>query len=82
MYKDLIGENVTVIVSSRGDIVYEYHGILDSESDGEIKLSDVSINAVLSSFQKNVFGNNMSIYANNLKTVILNKRYIISCNKN
>ena len=33
MYKSLIGEKVTVIISSRGDHLLEYIGTLSSESD-------------------------------------------------
>ena len=35
MYKDLIGEVVTVVVSSRGDNLLEYIGTLSSE-DGDL----------------------------------------------
>ena len=36
MYKDFIGEKVTVIVSSRGEHLLEYKGILKSENENEL----------------------------------------------
>ena len=82
MYKDLIGKEVTLIVSSRAEIVYEYRGVLVSESPEYLKLENVSINAVLSNMQRNVFGSNMSSFSEYLSESIINKEYIVSCNKN
>lgn len=81
MYKSLIGEKVTLVISSRGDSLLEYIGTLSSESPDELELKDVKISYLMLSFQKGFFGDNISKYKENLDTVVINKRYIISCNK-
>ena len=47
MFKDLIGENVTVVVTSRGDTLLEYIGTLSSESDETIEMKNVSISYLM-----------------------------------
>ena len=81
MYSSLIGEVVTVIVSSRGDNVLEYIGNLKAEDDQSIVLTNVDISYLMLNFQKGIFGGNISKYKDNLEKVIINKRYIVSCNK-
>ncbi len=81
MYKSLIGEKVTVIISSRGDHLLEYIGTLSSESDDSLELANVNIQYLMLNFQKGMFGGNMNVYKTNVDKVVINKRYIISCNK-
>ena len=81
MYSSLIGEVVTVIVSSRGDNVLEYIGTLKAEDDQSIVLTNVDISYLVLNFQKGIFGGNINKYKDNLEKVIINKRYIVSCNK-
>ena len=81
MYKSFMGENVTVVVSSRGDNLLEYIGTLVSEDDNIIELSNVNISYLMLNFQKGFFGGNINTYKENLDRVIINKRYIISCNR-
>ena len=81
MYKSLIGERVTVVVSSRSENLLEYMGKLESESDDTIELTNVDIAYLMLSFQKGFFGGNINKYKENLDRVIINKRYIISCDK-
>ena len=81
MYKSLVGEKVTVVVSSRGDNLLEYIGTLSSESDDVIELTNVDISYLMLNFQKGIFGGNINKYKQNLERVIINKRYIISCDK-
>ncbi len=81
MYKDLIGERVTVVVSSRGDNLLEYIGTLSVENEEAIKLENATISYLMLSFQKGFFGGNINRYKENVETVIINKRYIISCDK-
>lgn len=81
MYSSLIGEVVTVIVSSRGDNVLEYIGTLKNEDEQSIVLTNVDISYLMLNFQKGFFGGNISKYKDNLEKVIINKRYIVSCNK-
>ena len=71
MYKSLVGEKVTVVVSSRGDNLLEYVGTLSSENEDAIELTNVSFLGI----------NNMRKYQENLEKVIINKRYVISCDK-
>ena len=81
MYKDLVGEKVTIVVSSRGDNLLEYVGTLSSENGDLVELNDVDISYLMLSFQKGIFGDNMYSYREGLDKVFINKRYIISCNK-
>ena len=81
MFKDLIGENVTVVVTSRGDTLLEYIGTLSSESDETIEMKNVSISYLMLNYQKGLFGGGFGKYKENLEKVILNKEYIVSCDK-
>ena len=81
MFKNLIGEKVTVMISSRGDNVLEYCGTLISENEESIELSNVDISIMMLNFQKGLFGSNMNKYKEDVEKVIINKKYIISCNK-
>ena len=81
MFKSFIGERVTVIISSRGDNLLEYYGVLKEENEDSIELTNVDISYLMLNFQKGIFGNNINKYKVNLPNVILNKKYIISMNK-
>ena len=81
MYDSLIGEKVTVVISSRADNLLEYIGILKNETDDSIELCNADISYLMLNFQKGIFGSNMNRYKENVEKVIINKRYIISCNK-
>ncbi len=81
MYKSLIGEIVTVVVASRGDLVLEYIGTLSSENEEALELKNVSISSLIFNFQKGLFGGNMYKYRENLEKVVINKSFIISCDK-
>jgi len=81
MFKELINENVTVIVSGKGDTILEYNGLLVREEDNIIKLTNASISHMIPNFQKGIFGGDINKYKENIEEVIINKRYIISCNK-
>ena len=81
MYKSLIGEKVTIIVSSRGDNLLEYVGTLLSENKNAVELKNVEISYLMPNFQKGIFGGDINKYKENLEKVIINKRYIISCDK-
>ena len=81
LYKSLIGENVTVVVSSRGENLLEYIGTLSSENVDTIELNNVSISYLMLNFQKGIFGGNINKYKENVEKVVINKRYIISCDK-
>lgn len=81
MFKNLIGEKVTVMISSRGDNVLEYYGTLISENEESIELSNVDISIMMLNYQKGLFGSNMNKYKEDVEKVIINKKYIISCNK-
>ena len=84
MYKSLIGEQVNVIVSTRSEILFEYTGILSSETENEIELKKAEASQLVFEFGKRIFGDfgeNMRKYKENIDTVIINKQYIVSCNK-
>lgn len=81
MFKELIGEKVTIVVSSKGDTILEYVGTLTNAGEEFIELSNVDISYLMLNFQKGIFGNNINKYKENLDKVIINKKYIISCNK-
>lgn len=81
MFKEFKDCVVNVIVSSHGNTILEYDGVLVSEDTNSIQLKNVSLNCAMPSFQKSVFSGGMINYKNNLSTVVINKDYIISCNK-
>ena len=81
MYRDLMGEKVTIVVSSRGDTILEYVGTLSNENEDAIVLTNANISYLMLNFQKGIFGNNINKYKENVDKVIINKRYIISCDK-
>ena len=47
MFKELIGERVTIVVSSRGDNLLEYIGTLVSENDQTVELENVDISYLM-----------------------------------
>ena len=79
MFESMIGERVTVIISSRGDNMLEYVGTLSSENEDAIELTGVDISYLMLNIQKGIFGGNINQYKENLDKVVLNKNYIISC---
>ncbi len=81
MYKDLINEEVTILVATKGDIVLEYNGTLELETDNEIELKDATISTMLMNVQRSVFGSNMTKYREDIDKVVVNKKFIISCIK-
>ena len=81
MYKELINEEVTVLVATKGDVVLEYKGVLTKETDNEIEISNASVGTMLLSLQRSMFGSNMTQYMSDANTAIINKKYIISCIK-
>ena len=80
MYREMINSKVTVMVSSRGENVLEYVGILTKEDDESIVLTNVDISYLILNIQKGLFGNTLNVYKQGVEKVIINKRYIISCN--
>lgn len=80
MYKEMINSKVTVMVSSRGENVLEYVGILTKEDEESIVLTNVDISYLILNIQKGLFGNTLNVYKQGVEKVIINKRYIISCN--
>ncbi len=80
MYKDFINKEVRVMVTSHGDNILEYEGIFTKEDENNIALKNASIKYAMVNFQKNFFGNNINIFASDLENVVINKRFIISCN--
>ena len=81
MYKDFIGYDVTIVVSSRAENLLEYSGKLIKEDENTITMCNASISYLMLNFQKNIFGNGIGKYKTEVDEVIINKRYIISCNK-
>ena len=47
--------------------------------DDVVELKNVDISYLMLNFQKGLFGGNIFKYKENLNKVILNKKYIISC---
>ena len=82
MYKSLIGEKVTLVISSRGEHLLEYIGTLMDDRDEEVELCNVDISYLMLDFQRGIFGGNINKYKENLDKVVVNKRYIISCHTN
>ena len=81
MYKDFIGCEVNLVISTRTDNLLEYSGKIEKEDENTIVMSNVSISYLMLNFQKNILGNNLGKYREDISEVIINKKYIISCNK-
>lgn len=81
MYKELINEEVSIVVATKSEMLLEYNGLLVEESTSSLILKDVTVNQVMLNFQRNVFGSGISVYKQFIGKVILNKDYVISCNK-
>lgn len=81
MFKNLIGEKVTVLTSTRGDYVLEYYGTIISENEESVELSNVDMSLMMLNFQKGIFGGNINKYKEDVDKVVINKKYIISCDK-
>ena len=81
MYKDLIGLQVNVVVSSRSENLLEYQGILEMEDDTTIVLKNANISYLMVNIQRGIFGNNLGQYKTEVEKVLINKKYIISLNK-
>lgn len=79
MYSEFKGEKISVVVSSRGENLLEYVGTLVQETEYSIILTNVDISYLMLSYQKGFFGGNINKYKENLSKVIINKKYIISC---
>lgn len=75
------GDRVTVIVASKGDNILEYVGTFSMEQSDTIELTDVDISYLLMNIQRGIFGGNASKYAEGIDRVVINKNFIISCNK-
>lgn len=78
---DLIGERITIVVASRGDNLLEYVGTLKEETEELVTLTNVDISYLMLNFQKGIFGGNINKYKSNLEKVVINKKYIISYDK-
>lgn len=79
--RDLIGERITIVVASRGDNLLEYVGTLKEETEELVTLTNVDISYLMLNFQKGIFGGNINKYKSNLEKVVINKKYIISYDK-
>lgn len=80
MFRNLIGEKVNILTSTRGEYVLEYFGTVLSENEEAVELANVDISIMMLNFQKGIFGGNMNKYKEAVKKVVINKKYIISCN--
>lgn len=81
MFQDFINSEVLVIIATKSETVFEYIGVLTSEDENFIKLKNATINQAMLNFQKNIFGGEIGSYKDNIGEIIINKGYIISCNK-
>lgn len=84
MYNNLIGEKITIIVSTRGEHLLEYTGTLLSENEEALELANVEIKYFMIAefaIHKQMFGDAYNKGRNNIERLVLNKRHIISCNK-
>lgn len=79
MYNNFLGKNVKVCVSSKSDMVFEYTGLLESEDQDNIMLTDSTIKIVASVATKGIFGGGFTTIDENVSKSIISKKYIISC---
>ncbi len=81
MFESLIRDKVTVDVTEGGGKLLQYVGILVSESDDAIELSNVDIFYLTKVFINSWSREELQKYKSGLNKVIINKRYVISCDK-
>lgn len=81
MFNNLIGEKVNILISTRGEYVLEYYGTVISENEESVELSNVDMSLMMLNFQKGIFGGNINKYKEDVDKVVINKKYIISCDK-
>ena len=82
MFESFIGERVIVDVSTGGEKLLEYMGVLSSESEDTIVLTNLDIYYLTKVFNANCWTNEkLQKYRSNMSKVIINKKYIISCEK-
>jgi hypothetical protein len=81
MFKDFEGQEVSVIVSTKGANVYRYDGKLKS-GDNKIQLENASISISTNQISQSIFGQGSAFttIAENLPTVTINRDYVISVN--
>ena len=84
MFSEFIGKYVTVIISPRSNQLLEYTGTLESENDYNLVLTGVDITYLMLNFERGLLGHNignsMTQFKKGLNKVIINKKYVISCN--
>ena len=80
MLKDYINNEITVMVATKGDRVFEYIGILSAVEEDSIVLKNVKITLAADEWtKKHAMKGGILYYANeNLEETIINKKYIIS----
>ena len=78
MFNSFIGEKVIVVISTRADSLLEYMGTLSSESEDAIELSNVDVTCLLP-VNGIIVVRPRNRIKNNFEKVIINKKYIISC---
>lgn len=82
MFESFIGERVIVDVSTGGEKLLEYMGVLSSESEDTIVLTNADILYLTKQFNASGWTNEkLQPYRSKMSKVIINKKYIISCEK-
>ncbi|MBO4245435.1 MAG: hypothetical protein J5892_01690 [Bacilli bacterium] len=78
MFQGLVGKRVNILVSTRGEMLLEYHGLLVEEKEDAIILENTEIRMMMLNFQKGIFGNNINRYKEDISRIVVNKKYVIS----
>ena len=83
MYDLLMDCDVTMVVGPRADSAYLYSGTLVQENEKTVVLKNCTIEMAGTQAQKNMswVGNSAFILQKDLESVIINKEYVVSCNK-
>ena len=78
---DFINKNLNVFVSTHADSFLKYEGVCVAENDETLTLENVTIKAAIAiKAAKFVVGGEAgTIYEDNIKKAVINKKYIISC---
>ena len=83
MFELLIDCNVIAMVTGKGEAVYVYRGTLVEENEKTIILKNCRIEMSMTASQRNMnfLGSDAFVFQDNVESVIINKEYIMSCNK-
>ena len=80
---NFINKNLNIFVATHSNGFLKYEGVCVEENDDTITLENATIKAAIAiKATKFVFGGEAgTVYEENIKKAVINKKYMISCNE-